>query len=370
MWDTITTEARPERPEQSDPCDPTRGIAPDGGIPPDRERGPDGGSSVTPDARAGWNGRDETVMRAAFALLCLTLPAAALDLPDESRLTATLREPLGSYPVPLGPWRDGTLPVVEAEGAVLRDAWQVSGATGTLDLLAPLRDQLTADGHEVLFSCDTDACGGFDFRFRTPVLPDPAMHVDLADFRFLSARRDAAGGPEYTTLLVSRRGGQGFVQIVRVVPAGGLAMPEGDLATKTPFAVRPDLGAPGGEGVIAALTEGGRAVLEGLRFETGSARLADDVPPVLEALADWLRADPERRVTLVGHTDADGAPEANLSLSRERARAVADRLVGDLGVGPDQVTADGVGFLVPLVPNDSDANRARNRRVEAVLLGP
>lgn len=314
-------------------------------------------------------------MRAALALLALALPAAALDLPPGAVLTGSEQESPGSYAVPTGPWTAGGLPTVLAEGAVTQEAWQVTDAGTTLELLAPLRDQLLADRWEVIFSCDTADCGGFDFRYATQVLPEPAMHVDLGDFRFLAARRPAGTGMEYATVLTSARGGLGFVQVSRVGAPGVPDLSRADLATKTPLAARPDLLAADPEtaadpDLIRALTTRGRAVLEGVAFETGSARLAQGAPEVLALLADWLKADPARKVTLVGHTDAEGTLDGNLSLSRARARAVADRLVQDLGVAPGQVGAEGVGFLMPLAPNDSDGNRALNRRVEAVLLHP
>ena len=72
-------------------------------------------------------------------------------------------------------------------------------------------------------------------------------------------------------------------------------------------------------------------------------------------------------MVLVGHTDAEGALEGNIALSKRRATAVMERLVSVYGVEAAQVSADGVGFLSPLASNLTADGRAQNRRVEVVL---
>lgn len=70
---------------------------------------------------------------------------------------------------------------------------------------------------------------------------------------------------------------------------------------------------------------------------------------------------------IVGHTDVSGGLAANIILSRERARAVADRLITTYGVDPGRITAEGAGPLAPLTSNLTPEGREKNRRVEAVL---
>jgi OOP family OmpA-OmpF porin len=109
-------------------------------------------------------------------------------------------------------------------------------------------------------------------------------------------------------------------------------------------------------------------VLEGLAFATGSAELAPGGDSILGALAAYLLANPTRRVALVGHTDAQGALEANIALSRRRAQAVTDRLTSAFGVPRTQVEAEGMGWLAPIATNLTPEGRVANRRVEAVVL--
>jgi len=77
---------------------------------------------------------------------------------------------------------------------------------------------------------------------------------------------------------------------------------------------------------------------------------------------------PEMRIALVGHTDAVGALDTNIELSRARAQAVRDLLIETYGVEGDRMEAHGIGFLSPRAPNDSERSRDLNRRVEAVVI--
>jgi OOP family OmpA-OmpF porin len=303
--------------------------------------------------------------------LLIAGPAGALtlELPPGAVRAAEQRSPLTSYAVPIAPWAQGGIAAVMAEGALTIEAWQANGAATTLQLLAPLRTQLADQDYEVLFECDTERCGGFDFRYEIEVLPEPEMHVDLGNFRFLSARRAAEEGPEFATLLVSRTSTTAYLQVTTI---GGtqtaeapppLALSEPAPATATAPATALPLGA-----MADQLDTVGRAILGDLAFETGSSRLAAGEFPSLGELADYLRAHPDRRVTLVGHTDAQGGLQGNIALSRARARAAAEKLVTAYGIPAAQVEADGVGYLMPLASNLTAEGRAANRRVEVVLI--
>ena len=69
-----------------------------------------------------------------------------------------------------------------------------------------------------------------------------------------------------------------------------------------------------------------------------------------------------------GQADADGDLASNQALSERRARSVVERLVADYGASRAQLTADGVGYLVPIATNATPEGRTANRRVEAVVL--
>jgi outer membrane protein OmpA-like peptidoglycan-associated protein len=75
-----------------------------------------------------------------------------------------------------------------------------------------------------------------------------------------------------------------------------------------------------------------------------------------------LAENPELRFEIQGHTDGDGSEEYNLELSRQRAESVLKYLVL-FGIEPTRLQAKGYGESIPVAPNDTDENKAKNRRV-------
>lgn len=120
------------------------------------------------------------------------------------------------------------------------------------------------------------------------------------------------------------------------------------------------------EAIGRDLEEKGRVVLDGILFEFDSAVLQAASDAALEAVATHLRAHPDDSFYVVGHTDAKGSFDYNSRLSAERATSVVEALVTRYGIARERLTPHGVGPLVPVFSNVSDAGRDRNRRVELV----
>jgi OOP family OmpA-OmpF porin len=304
-------------------------------------------------------------MRAAVVTaLCFAGAATAqeLSLPAGAALMAETVEPATDVPFPTAAWGAFDPVTARAEGTVTRRVWRIpSESLTTLQILDPLRDELEAAGYAVDFECADIACGGFDFRFALDLIGEPDMHVDLGDFRYLAASQDGMR----VALVVSRSEAAGFVHLTAVAPEDAPF----DVVPLTPVApvAVPTTDIPPAGGLAAALAAEGHAVLEGLDFGTGASQLGPGPFPALDELAEWLRSNAEARAVLVGHTDASGALEANIAISRARAQSVRDRLVETYGIEPARLSADGVGYLSPRAPNDTEAGRQANRRVEVVL---
>ncbi len=113
----------------------------------------------------------------------------------------------------------------------------------------------------------------------------------------------------------------------------------------------------------APLPSGVFEISDGIEFATGSADLTADTGPVLDLMAALISARPEWSLYITGHTDDVGGDVANLDLSLRRASAVRDALLSR-GVGESQLGVLGAGARQPKVPNDSEENRALNRRIE------
>ena len=120
------------------------------------------------------------------------------------------------------------------------------------------------------------------------------------------------------------------------------------------------------EAIGRDLTEKGRVVLDGIQFEFDKARLKAESKTALEAIAQYLKANPTKGFFVVGHTDGVGRFAYNQQLSADRAKAVVEALTTNYGVAAGRLEAHGVGPLVPVFSNGSDAGRDRNRRVELV----
>lgn len=84
---------------------------------------------------------------------------------------------------------------------------------------------------------------------------------------------------------------------------------------------------------------------------------------MLDDLIIYLQDNKETAVLIQGHTDNVGSEQDNLDLSLRRAEAVKTYLVGG-GVSAERISSEGLGENQPKATNDSDANRAQNRRVE------
>lgn len=110
------------------------------------------------------------------------------------------------------------------------------------------------------------------------------------------------------------------------------------------------------------LRQGGQVVLRGILFETGKAAIRPESKPQLDEVAALLRQDGSLKLTVEGHTDNAGQPQANLLLSRRRAEAVVQHLVAQ-GVAPARLRAEGRGDGTPVADNRTEQGRAQNRRV-------
>lgn len=103
-----------------------------------------------------------------------------------------------------------------------------------------------------------------------------------------------------------------------------------------------------------------------LYFETGGAQLTADSQAQLPSILARARARKGGEIIVTGHTDRQGALEANDALSLQRARAIAQLLMAQ-GFASELIDAVGRGERAPLVPTEDEVAEPRNRRAEVVV---
>ena len=107
-------------------------------------------------------------------------------------------------------------------------------------------------------------------------------------------------------------------------------------------------------------------VFDRLNFETDSTQITADSQSTVTNLSQILNAYPTAQVQLSGHTDNTGAPDADRSLSLNRANAVKQMLV-DGGIAADRIATIGYGQDRPIASNSTEEGRAKNRRLELTV---
>lgn len=121
-----------------------------------------------------------------------------------------------------------------------------------------------------------------------------------------------------------------------------------------------------GTGVQVTQTADNRLKLDiptDISFDTNRSDIKPNFRPILDKFASTLAENPYAKITIIGHTDNTGNDAINGPLSFNRAANTRNYLAAR-GVASNRFTVEGRGSHEPLAPNDNDADRAKNRRVE------
>lgn len=108
-------------------------------------------------------------------------------------------------------------------------------------------------------------------------------------------------------------------------------------------------------------------ITETIYFASGKANILPISFSILDDVAEVLLKNPEIKVRIEGHTDSVGRDDLNLKLSQARAESVMKYLI-QKGVSPERLEAKGYGETIPIADNSTPEGRAKNRRVEFVII--
>lgn len=234
------------------------------------------------------------------------------------------------------------------EGRITRIAYRTGAGPSILEVSRNFETQFDKAGFEKMLACDTEDCGGLAFARAFDVLPLPMMWVDGFDFRYYAGRKAEAGRETYAVLVVSKNNDRIFAHLT-VAVVGAIENKMVDAAA-----------------MAKGLGEKGHIALYGIYFDTDKATLKPESKPTLDEMAKLLNGQPGMKVFIVGHTDSQGSYEHNMTLSRQRAEAVAAALIGSYRIARDRLYTAGIGYLAPVGSNATEEGRALNRRVELV----
>lgn len=253
---------------------------------------------------------------------------------------------------------------LHVEGKITRIAYLMPVDTATLEVAHNYQDALTGAGFTVLFQCGKEQCGtdgtfsvfGRNYRKSHP-FENVSPFDGVSDQRYLAAVLKRPAGDVYVDLFASHNTISGTADLLdRTVLA--LEVVESKPMVSGQVTVDPDA-------IAHALAGAGRITMDNLYFDTGKATLQPTSNAALEEIAKALKAHPELKVEIDGHTDNVGNSKDNLPLSQQRADAVLAALTGR-GLDASNLSAQGFGDSKPLESNATEAGRTHNRRVELV----
>ena len=262
------------------------------------------------------------------------------------------------------------------EGAATRVVYKALLGTSSLDILKFYQQMLAGLGFEETFRLDPGKlnalAGAKDFQQRFYFQADYAARKDREETPFQDA-----GNPYYLSARLVRQGE--IVNVaVYVAESEGLDWQEPgaqpvvirfaqpvigvDVVTSRQADFRPvEVKATD---IAKALTDTGKIDIYGIYFDVDRTELKPESRGTLEEVAKLLKADPALKLEVAGHTDNTGGAAHNQQLSAGRAAAVVNALVATYGIDRARLEPKGYGDTKPVAPNDSEVNRARNRRVE------
>lgn len=277
---------------------------------------------------------------------------------------------------PLGPETDSDNRLKKAanvEGAITRLYYLGPVGKTSLEVYRNYQQAFAKAGLKVKWSCDLN-CGTVMFRWHFGAVAN-AVTWSPDDLR--STKGDRRWNMDDLIALDEGRGFYGTIaqggREIHVWVYTSIAGYEEVNASGTVIEIAEPKAMESGQVTVDASAMGkglvadGHVALYGIYFDTGKATLKAESDAQLGEMAKLLAAQPKLNVYVVGHTDTQGAYDANVLLSKQRAESVRDALVARFKVASARVMPQGVGPLAPVASNADEAGRAKNRRVELVV---
>lgn len=268
--------------------------------------------------------------------------------------------------VPLSADREETV-----EGKVYNYAYVIPAERSALELYRNYKAALEKSGFQILVACEAErecekqrlgrhASAWTERSDAWQGGYDPVTYIGQNGSyppRYLAARLKRAAGDVTVVMLThapsstqkdAQVGAPYFLQVIEAKP-----METGNVTVNA-------------DALAKGLAAEGRMALYGIHFDTAKAEVKPESKAQLDEMAKLLNGQKNLKVYIVGHTDNQGALDANAQLSQKRAEAVVAALAKDYRIDPKRMLARGAASIAPVASNRNEAGRARNRRVELV----
>lgn len=245
---------------------------------------------------------------------------------------------------------------IAAAGKSIRIRYEGPVGRSPLEVARNFQSEMKAKGFEILFECKGAECsdlGGSELYFalhdESP-LGNGDIHSNPSSQVFTAAKLSRPEGDVYATIYVGdfKKAPEVLVDVVETAP-----METDKIVFVDATQMQKDISAYG------------RVALYGILFDFDQATIRPDSQPTLHEIVKFLSANRAIKVIVAGHTDWRGGFDYNMDLSKRRAEAVVKALTS-MGIEPSRLRAFGAGPAAPVASNESEAGRAKNRRVELV----
>jgi len=259
---------------------------------------------------------------------------------------------------------------IHVEGAITRLIYVFPQDRSAVDVMKNYTDALRKANMTIVFSCDKSACGGdarhpFSINFQQTKISSQLEQWENLDFQ--DPFVDGSNQSRYVLAKATVADGSVIYVAVYIDPPtieyGGVLV---EIAKEAPLQTGQVTVNLSAADMAKSISADGRVALYGLQFDTDKTELRADSKPALVEIARLLSQDPKLNVYVVGHTDNQGNYTHNLDLSQKRAEVIVQALTTQYKIAPTRLVAKGVGSLSPVATNDTEAGRAKNRRVELV----
>lgn len=267
------------------------------------------------------------------------------------------------------------------EGKLTRTVYVLPPGRSTLEVVRNYQQAVQEKGGQSLYECKAENCGGdvtsgathgggeqglLNYVFPKSVVSAEsfsnaacAVDMELSDLRYTVTKFSAAGSDTHVAVLAYTAKDSMYCKALNERTVAIVVTLEAKAREQKMVTVK-------ASEMAQAIAASGKVALYGILFDFDKADIKPESRPQLDEIAALLKADGALRLVVAGHTDNQGGAAYNLELSKKRADAVVTSLSGTYGIAADRLLAQGMGSAAPVASNDSEAGRAKNRRVELV----